>query len=243
MNDLSNISTPEERLALLAAICANPKLNGNAVKLERLLMDFINPKTGVCNPEQRTIMERGHFSTNTIDAAADALVRENWLRIYHGNRHRSNRYYLAFDRVREGGEYFGFNLMTGHPGVSNFKTEPHDGVSKSETPVPQNLRHGVSQSEAKRPAGVSNFEADSMEKKKKTKNTLSGEVRLPEDPDFDFEAWWERQFWPTYPKKKGELAAKEIAYQLIFRGRLVAGRIVKPKPAELLVGAMRYAEE
>jgi Helix-turn-helix domain len=95
-----------ERHALLQAITADRKAPGNAVRLAVTLMAFVNNATGLCCPSQEKIRDRCHLSRNTIDSMARVLERQGWLRIERRERSYT-RYHFMFDRIREGGDYYG----------------------------------------------------------------------------------------------------------------------------------------
>jgi Helix-turn-helix domain len=110
-----NRSTFHERHMLLEAICADPTLPGNALKVAMTLMAFVNADTGNCYPAQRTVEDRCHLSRNTINAMCRALENRGWLRIERdvGGDKQANRYHFAFYRVREGGDHCGYSLLLG----------------------------------------------------------------------------------------------------------------------------------
>src|SRR5438093_8361069 len=110
-----NPSTFQERRMILEAICSDRTLPGNALKLAMTLMAFVNAGSGKCCPTQRTIRARCHLSRNTIDAMGRALEVRKWMRIERdvGGDREANRYHFAFDRVREGGDHYGFSLLWG----------------------------------------------------------------------------------------------------------------------------------
>jgi helix-turn-helix protein len=235
-----NPSTPVERRTLLEAICADPELTGNALKLAMTLMAFVNNETGRCCPAQRTISNRCHMSRNTIDVQARALEDRGWVRMERdgGGDRESNRYHFAFDRVRKGGDHYGFGLRQGREELPLAETREDGNVEfHGSTFEPCSDVHGsVSQPSM---AQNAEFHGSKVEPELTEQNSQNGtqESLFGEEP-FDFESWFEQQWWPQCPLKVEKAAAKKLAGTII-EGRRGDG--LKPTPDELLAGIMRYA--
>jgi hypothetical protein len=242
-----NPSTFHERRMMLEAICADPALPGNALKLAMTLMAFVNINSGKCCPSQRAIRARCHLSRNTIDTMGRALEARKWMRIERGmgGDRDANRYHFAFDRVREGGDHYGFSLIGGRDErlleasrdearkdeFHGSKIEPCSAVhgSTSERFMAQNLtEHG------------SKVEPELTEKNSQngTQDSPFTVDQLPEATPFDFETWFEQQFWPQFPKKVGKQAAKKLCKATI-EGKRSDG--AKTTPDNMLAKLMRYS--
>jgi hypothetical protein len=61
---------------------------------------------------------------------------------------------------------------------------------------------------------------------------------LPTTPPFDFEPWWKQNFWPHYPLKVDELAAKRLCLATIENRRRDG---LKATADELVAGVLRFA--
>jgi hypothetical protein len=245
---MNNPSKSHERYALLEAIAADPELPPSALNLAMALMAFVNGQTGLCCPAQVTIRGRCHLSRNTIDTATRALERRGWLWVErdHGGDRDSNRYHFKFERVREGGDHYGFTLRDGWKDCKGWgteivaddeeaefhgsKIEPCPAVhgSNSEPSTAQNLTKHGSKIEP---------ELQEVTSKNGTQESLFGVNELPTSAPFDFDSWFEQKLWPQFPKKVGKAAAKKLC-RATMEGRRRDG--VKTTADKMLAGLLRY---
>lgn len=73
---------------------------------------------------------------------------------------------------------------------------------------------------------------------KRNQESPFGAAEPPTSPPFDFEAWFETQLWPQFPKKVGKAAAKKLCKATI-EGRRGDG--VQITADKMLAGLLRYA--
>lgn len=221
-----NPSTYVERRTLLEAICADPKLTGSALRFAMVAMACVNNDSGACFPSQRAIRYCCHLSRNTIETQARALEERGWLWIERGESDdgEANRYHFAFHRVRDGGDRYGFSLLSLVAEYRKKRGAARAPAPIAELPNPEVQREHVGGSISEPPAGSisepplaqnlksrgSNSEPELTEYNSQdgTQESLFGQGGLPEAPPFDFEAWFENQWWPQYPLKveKGAIA-------------------------------------
>jgi len=149
---------------------------------------------------------------------------------------------------REGGDHYGFMLLYGRGAhrAADALGNGADGsfcgstfepltvvcdsaVAQNLTAVAQNLTISGSKIEP---------ELKEINLQNRTQDSLFGEGQLPEQPPFDFDAWFEQEWWPQYPRKVEKAAAKKLAKTTI-EGRRSDG--FKATPDQLMAGVMRYA--
>jgi hypothetical protein len=227
-----NPSTLVERAQLLQAINADPELKGSALKVAVALMGFVNSKSGECFPSFEAIIVCCHLSKSTVALATQSLENRGWVRIERdeGGDRDSNRYYFRFDRIRDNAAGAG-RVETPEGAIHGPKIGPC-----SEVHGPKFTPSMVRSSEVHGPKFKPELEEDNSIKR--TQESLFGEDGLP--GPFDFEAWFEREWWPQYPagRRVEKIAAKKMA-KAIIEGRRSDG--LKATPVELLAGVMRYA--